>query len=147
MISFYNLLPFAHNVIPRLQLLFGKYQADEQAWVDTIKSVGVGATVRINTMDWLGQSQYTTQTVYWSSLSSAISEVSWKLLISSNYLFCLSFKLALLLATFYDHYACSLGLFQVGFITVSIPRELMVLSSLNFAKVLIYLIVFGFWCN
>ncbi|KAK2977838.1 hypothetical protein RJ640_012084 [Escallonia rubra] len=57
------------------ELSFGKYLADEQAWVDTIKSVGFGETVRINTMDWLGQSQYTTQTVYWSSLSSAISEV------------------------------------------------------------------------
>lgn len=57
------------------ELLFGNYQADEQAWVDTIKSVGFGSTVRINTMDWLGQSQYTSQTVYWSSLSSAISEV------------------------------------------------------------------------
>ncbi|KAI8569264.1 hypothetical protein RHMOL_Rhmol02G0265300 [Rhododendron molle] len=68
--SHYNYLSFAPP-----ELLFGKYQADEQAWVDTIKSVGVGATVRINTMDWLGQSQYTTQTVYWSSLSSAISEV------------------------------------------------------------------------
>ncbi|KAF7149808.1 hypothetical protein RHSIM_Rhsim02G0213000 [Rhododendron simsii] len=68
--SHYNYLSFAPP-----ELLFGKYQADEQAWVDTIKSVGVGATVRINTMDWLGQSQYTAQTVYWSSLSSAISEV------------------------------------------------------------------------
>lgn len=58
-----------------LQLLFGKYQADEQAWVDTIKSVGFGSTVRINTMDWLGQSQYSSETVYWSSLSSAVSEV------------------------------------------------------------------------
>ncbi|KAL6985159.1 phospholipase D [Sarracenia purpurea var. burkii] len=57
------------------ELLFRKYQADEQAWVDTIKSVGVGKTVRISTMDWLGQSQYTDKTVYWSSLSSAISEV------------------------------------------------------------------------
>ncbi|XP_052210873.1 uncharacterized protein LOC127813771 [Diospyros lotus] len=57
------------------ELLFHKYQTDEQAWIDTIKSVGFGATVRINTMDWLGQSQYTKQTVYWSSLSSAISEV------------------------------------------------------------------------
>ncbi|KAK3037681.1 hypothetical protein RJ639_030625, partial [Escallonia herrerae] len=56
------------------ELSFGKYQADEQAWVDTINSVGLGETVRINTMDWLGQSQYMTQTVYWSSLSSAISE-------------------------------------------------------------------------
>lgn len=26
-------------------------------------------------MDWLGQSQYAEQTVYWSSLSSAVSEV------------------------------------------------------------------------
>lgn len=58
------------------QLSFGKHQADEQAWVDTIKSVGNGATVRINTMDWLGQSQYTSETVYWSSLSSAVSEVT-----------------------------------------------------------------------
>ncbi|XP_028799160.1 phospholipase D Y isoform X2 [Neltuma alba] len=57
------------------ELSFGKYQADEQAWIDTIKSVGMKETVRINTMDWLGQSQYTDQTVYWSSLSSAISEV------------------------------------------------------------------------
>ncbi|KAL0312112.1 UNVERIFIED_CONTAM: Phospholipase D Z [Sesamum radiatum] len=57
------------------ELLFGKYQTDEQAWVDTIKSVGNGATVSISTMDWLGQSQYMSQTVYWSSLSSAISEV------------------------------------------------------------------------
>lgn len=142
MISFYTLLPFAHNVIPLLQLLFGKYQADEQAWVDTIKSVGVEATVRINTMDWLGQSQYTTQTVYWSSLSSAISEVSWKLLISSNYLFCLSFKLCRLRPSM-----TTICLFQVGCITLSIPHELRVLSPLNFARGFIYLIVFGFWCN
>ena len=58
------------------QLLFGTYQADEQAWVDTIKSVGSGSIVRINTMDWLGQSEYMTPTVYWSSISSAISEVT-----------------------------------------------------------------------
>lgn len=57
------------------ELLFGRYQADEQGWVDTIKSVGSGATVRISTMDWLGQSQYLKETVYWSSLSSAVSEV------------------------------------------------------------------------
>lgn len=57
------------------ELSFDRYQPDEQAWIETIKSVEVGGTVRINTMDWLGQSQYTKQTVYWSSLSSAISEV------------------------------------------------------------------------
>ncbi|XP_061365269.1 uncharacterized protein LOC133308640 [Gastrolobium bilobum] len=57
------------------ELLFGTYQADEQALIDTIKSVGTKETVRISTMDWLGQSQYTNQTVYWSSISSAISEV------------------------------------------------------------------------
>ncbi|KAJ6373230.1 hypothetical protein OIU76_027546 [Salix suchowensis] len=57
------------------ELSFGRFQADEQAWVDTIKSVGTGSVVRINTMDWLGQSQYMKQTIYWSSLSSAISEV------------------------------------------------------------------------
>ncbi|KAI4379864.1 hypothetical protein MLD38_006107 [Melastoma candidum] len=57
------------------ELTFGKYMTDEQAWIDTIKSVGNGGTVRINTMDWLGQSQYAKQTVYWPSLSSAISEV------------------------------------------------------------------------
>lgn len=57
------------------ELLFGKFQADEQGWVDTIKSVQFGGTIRINTMDWLGQSQYMTPTIYWNSLSSAISEV------------------------------------------------------------------------
>lgn len=57
------------------ELSFGRYQADEQAWIDTIKSVANGGTIMISTMDWLGQSQYTKQTVYWSSLSSAISEV------------------------------------------------------------------------
>ncbi|KDP33512.1 hypothetical protein JCGZ_07083 [Jatropha curcas] len=57
------------------ELSFGKYQTDEQGWIDTIKSVGSGSTVRINTMDWLGQSQFTKEKVYWSSLSSAISEV------------------------------------------------------------------------
>lgn len=57
------------------ELSFGKYQADEQAWVDSIKSVGSGGTIRISTMDWLGQSQYADQTVYWSSISSAVSEV------------------------------------------------------------------------
>ncbi|KAM3711287.1 hypothetical protein ACJW31_01G097100 [Castanea mollissima] len=60
---------------PGYKLLFGTYQADEQAWVDTIKSVEKGSIVRINTMDWLGQSEYMTPTVYWSSISSAISEV------------------------------------------------------------------------
>ncbi|RXH73083.1 hypothetical protein DVH24_012767 [Malus domestica] len=57
------------------ELTFGRYQADEQAWIETIHSVRSGGTVRISTMDWLGQSQYTKPTVYWSSLSSAISEV------------------------------------------------------------------------
>ncbi|XP_015884027.3 uncharacterized protein LOC107419749 [Ziziphus jujuba] len=57
------------------ELSFGRYQPDEQAWLDTIKSVGYGSSLRISTMDWLGQSQYTKETVYWSSLSSAISEV------------------------------------------------------------------------
>ncbi|XP_076955352.1 uncharacterized protein LOC143630151 [Bidens hawaiensis] len=57
------------------EISFGKYQTDEQAWIETIKSVTDGETVRISTMDWLGQSEYSTQTVYWSSLSTAISEV------------------------------------------------------------------------
>nr|DAD45270.1 TPA_asm: hypothetical protein HUJ06_003500 [Nelumbo nucifera] len=56
------------------ELSFNKHQTDEQAWVNTIKSVGPGATLRISTMDWLGQSQYTKPTIYWPSLSSAISE-------------------------------------------------------------------------
>jgi hypothetical protein len=68
------MLQFCRNCV--WQLLFGRYQADEQGWVDTIKSVGSGATVRISTMDWLGQSQYLKETVYWSSLSSAVSEVT-----------------------------------------------------------------------
>ncbi|KAL6873404.1 hypothetical protein ACP4OV_013486 [Aristida adscensionis] len=57
------------------EVSFDKFQADEQGWVDTIKSVKVGGFVRISTMDWLGQSQYPTPTVFWPSLSSAISEV------------------------------------------------------------------------
>ncbi|KAK9101770.1 hypothetical protein Sjap_019024 [Stephania japonica] len=57
------------------ELSVGKFQTDEQAWVDTIKSVNVAGTVRISTMDWLGQSQYADKTVYWPTLSSAISEV------------------------------------------------------------------------
>lgn len=64
------------SIVGVLQLSFGSYQSDEQAWIDTIKSVGAREAVRINTMDWLGQSQYTDQTIYWSSLSSAISEVT-----------------------------------------------------------------------
>ncbi|XP_021890690.1 phospholipase D Z-like [Carica papaya] len=74
--NYSNLQPqFSYLSFAPPELLFGRYQADEQAWVDTIKSVGDGAIVRINTMDWLGQSQYTKQTIYWSSLSSAVSEV------------------------------------------------------------------------
>uniref|UniRef100_A0A453T4R4 Uncharacterized protein n=1 Tax=Aegilops tauschii subsp. strangulata TaxID=200361 RepID=A0A453T4R4_AEGTS len=56
------------------ELSFDKFQADEQGWVDTIKSVNSGGMVRISTMDWLGQSQYASETVFWPSLSSAISE-------------------------------------------------------------------------
>ncbi|KAK8962618.1 hypothetical protein KSP40_PGU011491 [Platanthera guangdongensis] len=57
------------------ELLFDQVQSDEQAWIETIKSVRSGEIVRINTMDWLGQSGYTKQMIYWPSLSSAISEV------------------------------------------------------------------------
>ncbi|KAE8718912.1 Enoyl-CoA hydratase [Hibiscus syriacus] len=57
------------------ELSFGRFQPDEQGWLDTIKLVGDGGTVRISTMDCLGQSQYMNQTVYWSVLSTAVSEV------------------------------------------------------------------------
>lgn len=40
--------------------------------------------MRISTMDWLGQSQYVKPTVYWASLSSAISEVSSRLITTPN---------------------------------------------------------------
>ncbi|XP_057539201.1 uncharacterized protein LOC130817486 isoform X5 [Amaranthus tricolor] len=63
------------KIAKKVELSFGTFQTDEQAWMDTIRSVGAGYIVRISTMDWLGQSQFTEQTVYWSSLSSAISEV------------------------------------------------------------------------
>ncbi|KAG6489381.1 hypothetical protein ZIOFF_050650 [Zingiber officinale] len=59
-----------------MQLSFQRFQADEQGWVDTIKSVRFGGAVRISTMDWLGQSQYLHQTVFWPSLSSAVSEIA-----------------------------------------------------------------------
>ncbi|XP_071688301.1 uncharacterized protein [Rutidosis leptorrhynchoides] len=57
------------------ELLFEKYQLDEQAWIDTIKSVNIGEMVRINTMDWLGQSKSSPETVYWSSSSSEVAKV------------------------------------------------------------------------
>ncbi|KAJ4748054.1 Phospholipase D Z [Rhynchospora pubera] len=57
------------------ELLFDKFQSDEQGWIETIKSVKVGGTVRINTMDWLGQSQFANPMIFWDSLTSAISEV------------------------------------------------------------------------
>ncbi|CAK9254091.1 unnamed protein product [Sphagnum jensenii] len=51
------------------------FSTDEQGWVDTILSVPVNGTVRINTMDWLGQSEYTNTIVFWPALSSAIAKV------------------------------------------------------------------------
>jgi len=52
------------------------YQIDEQGWLDTILSVPVNGIVRINTMDWLGQSQYLNVDVFWPAFSDAISKVS-----------------------------------------------------------------------
>ncbi|KAF3329605.1 phospholipase D Z-like protein [Carex littledalei] len=57
------------------ELLFGKFQSDEQGWIETIKSVKVGGTLRISTMDWLGQSQFANPIIFWDSLAAAISEV------------------------------------------------------------------------
>ncbi|XP_078437755.1 uncharacterized protein LOC144708367 [Wolffia australiana] len=57
------------------ELSFGRFPADEQGWVDTIKSVKFRGIVRISSMDWLGQSEYATQPIYWSTLSAAVSEV------------------------------------------------------------------------
>jgi len=58
-----------------VQIAYHDYQTDEQGWVDTILSVPVNGTVRINTMDWLGQSEYTNTIVFWPALSSAIAKV------------------------------------------------------------------------
>ncbi|GLJ15401.1 hypothetical protein SUGI_0252810 [Cryptomeria japonica] len=57
------------------ELSFYRYQTDEQGWIDTIKSARFKGTVKISTMDWLGQSLYMKETVYWPTLSSAISQV------------------------------------------------------------------------
>ncbi|CAM6009882.1 unnamed protein product [Sphagnum balticum] len=57
------------------EIAYHDYQTDEQGWVDTILSVPVNGTVRINTMDWLGQSEYTNTIVFWPALSSAIAKV------------------------------------------------------------------------
>ncbi|KAJ1703574.1 hypothetical protein LUZ63_003353 [Rhynchospora breviuscula] len=57
------------------ELLFHNFQSDEQGWIETIKSVENGGTVRISTMDWLGQSQFTNSMIFWDSLSAAVSEV------------------------------------------------------------------------
>lgn len=51
------------------------HQTDEQGWLDTIFSVPVNGTVRINTMDWLGQSQFLDMDVFWPAFSNAISKV------------------------------------------------------------------------
>ncbi|CAM6105639.1 unnamed protein product [Calypogeia fissa] len=56
------------------ELLFSNYQSDEQGWVETILSVPVNGTVRMNTMDWLGQSQFGAPT-FWTALSTAIGKV------------------------------------------------------------------------
>ncbi|KAH8952944.1 hypothetical protein BDL97_09G111500, partial [Sphagnum fallax] len=57
------------------EIEYHDYQTDEQGWVDTILSVPVNGTVRINTMDWLGQSEYTNTIIFWPALSSAIAKV------------------------------------------------------------------------
>jgi hypothetical protein len=57
------------------QIASRKHQIDEQGWVDTILSVPINGTVRINTMDWLGQSQYSPTVVFWPVLLDAISKV------------------------------------------------------------------------
>ena len=52
-----------------------EYQTDIQGWLDTIYSVPENGTVRINTMDWQGQSEFLTVDVWWSEFSDAISKV------------------------------------------------------------------------
>ncbi|KAG6473419.1 hypothetical protein ZIOFF_067335 [Zingiber officinale] len=74
-----------------------QFQADEQGWVDTIKSVRFGGAVRISTMDWLGQSQYLRQTVFWPSLSSAVSELLKQVIFSKH-------ALVNMLVTYWSHF-------------------------------------------
>ncbi|KAG6470502.1 hypothetical protein ZIOFF_071575 [Zingiber officinale] len=78
-------------------LSFQRFQADEQGWVDTIKSVRFGGAVRISTMDWLGQSQYLHQTVFWPSLSSAVSELLKQVIFSKH-------ALVNMLVTYWSHF-------------------------------------------
>ncbi|KAG6482584.1 hypothetical protein ZIOFF_059216 [Zingiber officinale] len=78
-------------------LSFQRFQADEQGWVDTIKSVIFGGAVRISTMDWLGQSQYLRQTVFWPSLSSAVSELLKQVIFSKH-------ALVNMLVTYWSHF-------------------------------------------
>ncbi|KAG6479303.1 hypothetical protein ZIOFF_062766 [Zingiber officinale] len=78
-------------------LSFQRFQADEQGWVDTIKSVRFGGVVRISTMDWLGQSQYLRQTVFWPSLSSAVSELLKQVIFSKH-------ALVNMLVTYWSHF-------------------------------------------
>ncbi|KAG6521294.1 hypothetical protein ZIOFF_018409 [Zingiber officinale] len=80
-----------------MQLSFQRFQADEQGWVDTIKSVRFGGAVRISTMDWLGQSQYLRQTVFWPSLSSAVSELLKQVIFSKH-------ALVNMLVTYWSHF-------------------------------------------
>ncbi|KAG6536204.1 hypothetical protein ZIOFF_001253 [Zingiber officinale] len=78
-------------------LSFQRFQADEQGWVDTIKSMRFGGAVRISTMDWLGQSQYLRQTVFWPSLSSAVSELLKQVIFSKH-------ALVNMLVTYWSHF-------------------------------------------
>ncbi|KAG6468621.1 hypothetical protein ZIOFF_073310 [Zingiber officinale] len=78
-------------------LSFQRFQADEQGWVDTIKLVRFGGAVRISTMDWLGQSQYLRQTVFWPSLSSAVSELLKQVIFSKH-------ALVNMLVTYWSHF-------------------------------------------
>lgn len=61
--------------LEHFQIASRKHQIDEQGWVDTILSVPINGTVRINTMDWLGQSQFSQTVVFWPVLLDAISKV------------------------------------------------------------------------
>ncbi|KAG6492874.1 hypothetical protein ZIOFF_047842 [Zingiber officinale] len=83
-------------IVERIELL--DLGVDQSFNVPTISSGWLaGSGWGISTMDWLGQSQYLRQTVFWPSLSSAVSELLKQVIFSKH-------ALLNMLVTYWSHF-------------------------------------------
>ncbi|KAG6503152.1 hypothetical protein ZIOFF_035463 [Zingiber officinale] len=83
-------------IVERIELL--DLGVDQSFNVPTISSGWLaGSGWGISTMDWLGQSQYLRQTVFWPSLSSAVSELLKQVIFSKH-------ALVNMLVTYWSHF-------------------------------------------